>query len=137
MRLKLEVDASARRLLGFLEQNREEEIVEFPFSHCFPRNCCESASLILIYLIEEKYGLDNVVLIKGTKPRKHEHHLWVSVDTWLYDLTAHQFPRRRPIIGAFAHSLFFSFADWKIEHCRDFVDRGTIIDNYRRGVIPF
>lgn len=137
MRLKPQVDASARRLLAFLERNREEELIAFPFSYSFPRNCCESASLILIYLIEEKYGLDDILLIKGTRPRKQEHHFWVSAKTWLYDLTAHQFPRRRPIIGAPAHSLFFSFAEWKIERGRDFVDRDLILDGFRRGVIPF
>lgn len=89
-----------------LELNRRERIFEYPFGYSYPENCCESVSLILIYLIEEKYGASNVRLIKGTKPKKHELHLWVTVGDWVYDLTAHQFRNQKQIIGA----LYFATA---------------------------
>lgn len=131
------IDASARALLEFLHRNRSEKLLRYPFSFSYPQNCCESVSLILTYLLEEKYELDNVTIIKGTKPRKHQHHLWVMVGALNYDLTAHQFPRRKPIIGVLAHSFFFTFPDWKVEYGRDFVAREEIIALYREGVIPF
>ncbi|APR53174.1 hypothetical protein CA223_04395 [Sphingomonas koreensis] len=135
--LKPGIDASALLLLDFLERNRAEEHFEFPFSFSFPRNACESVSLILTYLIEEKYGLDTVEIIKGTKPKKHEHHFWVKVGDWQYDLTAHQFGQRKPIIGVFAHQLFLSYPEWGIERGRDFVERDAVLELYRAGVIPF
>ncbi len=133
---KADLNRSARKLLAFLERNLEEEVFEYPFSHSFPRNCCESVSLILAYLFEEKYCLDNVRIIKGTK-RGHEHHLWVTVGDLIYDLTAHQFPRRRPIIGVYYHRLPLSYPDWEIEKGRDFVDREEVVRLFRNGVIPF
>jgi hypothetical protein len=134
---KSEIERSIRGLMAFLERNKQDAIFEFPFSYSYPRNCCESVSLILTYLLEEKYGLRNVVVMKGTKPRKHEHHFWIRVGDFHYDLTAHQFPRRRPIVGVLAHSLFFSFAEWEVEHGRDFVERDAVIALYRAGAIPF
>lgn len=135
--LKARIDESAVEIMAFFQRNRTEESFEYPFSFSYPKNCCESVSLILTYLIEEKYGLENVTIIKGTKPRTYEHHFWVMVGDWNYDLTAHQFSRRKPIIGVLHHSLFFSFRDWKIEHGRDFVDRNEVVSLYRAGVIPF
>ncbi|TNC98618.1 MAG: Uncharacterized protein FD119_89 [Stygiobacter sp.] len=133
---KGDLDRSARELLGFLERNVEEEVFKYPFSHSFPRICCESVSLILTYLLEEKYRLDNVRIIKGTT-RGHEHHLWVMVGDLIYDLTAHQFPRRKPIIGALCHRLPLSYPDWEVEEGRDFVNRDEVVRLFRNGVIPF
>lgn len=134
---KADLDASARALLDFLHRNKSEKLLRYPFSFSYPENCCESVSLILTYLLEEKYGLNDVLIIKGTRPRKHQHHLWVTANGWIYDLTAHQFPRRKPIIGVLAHSFFFTFPEWTIEHGRDFVSRDEIVSLYRAGVIPF
>lgn len=133
---KADLDRSALTLLGFLELNLAEEVFEYPFSHSFPRNCCESVSLILTYLFEEKYGLDDVRIVKGTK-RGYEHHLWVMVGDLIYHLTAHQFPRRKPIIGALSHPLPLSYPDWEYEEGRDFVDREEVVRLFLSGVIPF
>lgn len=134
---KADIDGSVDRLMAFLEANRAAEIFEFPFSYSYPRNCCESVSLILAYLLEEKYSLTDVAVIKGTRPRKHEHHFWVMVGDLCYDLTAHQFPKRKPIIGLLAHPLFFSFPEWKIELGRDLVNREEVLSLHRAGIIPF
>jgi hypothetical protein len=134
---KADIDASARLLVAFLERNEAERLFKFPFSYSYPTNCCESVSLILTYLLEEKYGLENVAIIKGTKPRKQEHHFWVVAGDWNYDLTAHQFSCRKPIIGVLAHRFFFTFPEWAVEHGRDFVDRDEVVALYRQGAIPF
>ena len=98
--LKAQISQSARVLIDFLTENSATDAFEFPFSHSYPRNCCESVSMIFSYLLEEKYGLRDITIIRGTKPRLHEHHFWVRAAGLLYDLTAHQFPRRRPILVA-------------------------------------
>lgn len=135
--LKQDLDASVLKLAKFLELNQRERIFEYPFGYSYPVNCCESVSLILIYLIDEKYGASNVRLIKGTKPKKHEHHLWVTVGDWVYDLTAHQFRNQKQIIGALFSPLHFRYKDWMIDKARDFVEREQVIALYRSGIIPF
>jgi len=135
---KVDLDRSARVLLGFLERNQHEQILEYRFGHSYPKNCCESVSLILTYLLEEKYQLDTVTIIQGTRREVDEHHYWVIADDLIYDLTAHQFPGQSPIIGVQAHTPFLDeFPDREIERGRDFVDRASVIAAYRAGVIPF
>ena len=134
---KADIDYSATTLLAFLERNRSERIFDYPFGYSYPKNCCESVSLILTYLLEEKYKLDNVRVFKGSKVCGYEHHFWVMVGDWIYDLTAHQFAGHDPKIGVLADPLFFSYPDWSVEQSRDFVDRACVIAAYRRGVLPF
>lgn len=135
---KADLDNSVRALLAFLERNRTERIFEYPFGYSYPQNCCESVSLILTYLLEEKYQLDNVTIIKGARRDLYEHHFWVLVGDLTYDLTAHQFPGHEPIIGVLAHTLFLDeFPEWEIETERDFVDRSRVISAYHASVIPF
>lgn len=135
---KLELDQSAARLLAFLERNRRERIFDYPFGYSYPQNCCESVSLILTYLLEEKYQLKNVRVIRGSKPCGYEHHFWVMAGDWTYDLTAHQFEGYKPIIGVLAHALFLdTFPDWLLVCDRSFVDRDEVVALFRSGVIPF
>lgn len=134
---KAQLDRSAGVLLAFLEQNHKERLFSYPLCSSYPKNSCESVSLILTFLLEEKYGLGNVRIIKGTD-RQHGHHLWVMAGDLIYDLTAHQFPSREPIIGALADEfLLDEYPDWSVETGRDFVDRDEVIALYRAGVIPF
>lgn len=135
---KADLDNSALELLAFLERNRTEKFFEYPFEHSYPHNCCESVCLILTFLLEEKYPLDNVTIIKGTRRDVYEHHFWVMVGDLTYDLTAQQFPGHEPIIGVLAHELFLDeFPEWEIETERDFVDRARVISGYHAGIIPF
>ena len=83
-----DLDRSANKLLTFLEANRVEDVLLYPFSHSYPNNCCESVSLILTYLLEEKYRLNNVMIVKGTKRDACEQHFWAGVGKPYYDLTA-------------------------------------------------
>lgn len=135
--LKAQISQSACILIDFLTENRATEVFEFPFSHSYPRNCCESVSMIFSYLLEDKYGLPDVTIIRGTKPRLHEHHFWVRAAGLLYDLTAHQFPRRRPILGLERHALFASFPEHRAIHEYGFVDREEVLALHRADVIPF
>lgn len=132
-----DLDRSARALLAFLEQNLQERLFDYPFGRSYPKNSCQSVSLILTYLLEEKYRLGNVRIIKGTN-RRHEHHFWVMAGDLIYDLTAHQFPGREPVIGALADNfLLDEYPDWSVDTDRDFVNRDEVIALYRAGVIPF
>jgi len=134
---KANLDRSAKALLAFLARNLQERLLDYPFGSSYPKNSCESVSLILTYLLEEKYQLRNVRIIKGTN-RRHEHHLWVMAGDLIYDLTAHQFLGREPVIGALADKfLLDEYPDWSVETNRDFVDRDEVIACYRAGVIPF
>ena len=134
---KANLDRSARALLAFLARNLQERLFDYPFGSSYPKNSCESVSLILTYLLEEKYQLGNVRIIKGTN-RRHEHHLWVMAGDLIYDLTAHQFAGREPVIGALADKfLLDEYPDWSVEIKRDFVDRDDVIALYQAGVIPF
>lgn len=135
--LKAQISQSAHILIDFLTENRATDAFEFPFSHSYPRNCCESVSMIFSYLLEDKYGLPDITIIRGTKPRLHEHHFWVRAAGSLYDLTAHQFPGHRPIIGVERHALFASFPKHRAIHEHGFVDRERVLALHRAGVIPF
>jgi hypothetical protein len=136
--LKSRLDNSARRLLAFFGRNRRERNFRYPFHASYPLNCCESVSLILSYLLEEKYGLPNVRVIRGSRPSGYEHHFWVMAGDWIYDLTAHQFDGHAPLIGVLAHELFLDeFPDWTLIEEREFVERDKVVGLYRSGVIPF
>lgn len=88
------------------------------------------------YLVAEKYGLTAEV-IKGTKPRKNEHHFWVRCDGLLYDLTAHQFSGRRPILGVEQHSFFETFPQQVVLENPGFIDQRRVLELYRSGAIVF
>lgn len=135
--LRGEIARSAWLLIEYLTRNARTEVLEYPFGYSFPRNCCESASIIFSYLLQEKYSLTDVAIIRGTKPRKFEHHFWVSTCGRLYGLTAHQFAGRRPIIGVERHSFFATYPRQEELYQSGFVDRGRIRRLYRRGIIPF
>lgn len=128
---------SARLLMAFLERNRQERRLRYPFSLSYPHNCCESVSLIFIFLLEEKYGLTDAVLFMGANNRD-ERHFWVGVGPFFYDLTAHQFDGYEPVIGSWVHELALNeFPEWSIEAPREIVDRDRVIELYRSGVIQF
>lgn len=132
-----ELVRSAYRLIAFLEENRESEGFDYPFGHAFPRNCCESVSMIFSYLAVARYGLEDVAVIRGTDPERYEHHFWVSAGGRVYDLTAHQFPGYRPVLGEIENPLSLRFSEHCEMHEPEFVDRGEVIDLFRRGIIPF
>lgn len=136
MHKSLELAASAAALIGFLEVNRSTRRIRFPFAYSFPQNCCEGASRIFSYLVAEKYDRSAEV-IKGTKPRKNEHHFWVRCEGLLYDLTAHQFSGRRPILGAERHSFLETFPLQVVSENPEFIDQRRVLELFRSGAIVF
>lgn len=103
------ITASAERLLAFLNLNRVKVIFEFPFFYSFPYNACESVSVIFAFLVEERYGVRDTAIIRGTDPERYEQHFWVRVRGRIYDLTAQQFRGRRPVLGAIATPVAMRF----------------------------
>lgn len=89
-----DVRRSAARLLAFLEQNRIDGQLQYPFSSCFPGNSCESVSRMLAALTSERYPGAVLRILQGSHPAKNEHHFWVEIDGLIYDLTAHQLDRK-------------------------------------------
>lgn len=132
---------SAGRLIAFLEHNgganSDGEKLKFPYSRLFPQNCCEGVSAIFSILLAEKYGLQDVAIIRGTDPGPDEHHFWVRAGGRIYDLTAQQFGGLEPVFGALEHPLAAKFSDQTERGETDAVDRDEIIALYHRDVIPF
>ncbi|WP_051003720.1 hypothetical protein [Sphingobium sp. SYK-6] len=131
------ITASAERLLAFLDLNRVEGIFEFPSSRSFPHNACQRVSMIFAFLVEERYAVRDAAIIRGTNPRRYEHHFWVRACGRIYDLTAQQFRGRRPILGMVATPLARRFNEQQEMHDADSVERAEVIDLFRRGIIPF
>ena len=48
------------------------------FSGSFKADLDRSANKLLTYLLEEKYRLNNVMIVKGTKRDACEQHFWVG-----------------------------------------------------------
>jgi len=129
--------ASSERLLAFFYLNRIESIFKFPFSCSFPRNACKSVSVIFAFLVEERYGVQDAVIIRGTDSKKYEHHFWVRASGRIYDLTAQQFCGLRPILGSLTTPLALRFTEQEAMYDAGLVDRAEVIDLFRSGIIPF
>ncbi|WP_156408495.1 MULTISPECIES: hypothetical protein [unclassified Ensifer] len=129
---------SARALSTFLEQNQETCVLDYPFAVVYPKNCCQSASLMLLYLFEEKYGLPGVELVKGSNRETDESHYWVRAGGLVYDLTAHQFSGRTPVFGVPEGSYMRElFPESEIDPERTWLDRNEVCGLYRGDRIPF
>lgn len=134
-----DVRRSAARLLAFLEQNRIDGQLQYPFSSCFPGNSCESVSRMLAALTSERYPGAVLRILQGSHPGKNEHHFWVEIDGLIYDLTAHQFPGHSPILGAPGTPLVVLFPQIEIalDEPLGGLDLELIVQAYRDGMIPF
>lgn len=109
----------------------------YPFSASYPKNCCESVSLIFYYLMKEKYPSAMVRIVHGTKA-EHEDHFWLEVDGLIFDLTAHQFENvEAPILGEKSSSLTEEYQPDGEEPRYDFVHEGEIVALHRCGCFDF
>lgn len=132
------LDRSARKLSLFLVENRDTCILDFPWASLYPENCCQSASLLLLYLFEEKYGLRGGELVKGFTYSFSESHFWVRIEDLAYDLTAGQFPNLAPAIGVpECLHLRDKFPEREVDLERTFLDKHQLLGLYRAGKIPF
>lgn len=134
-----DVRRSAARLMAFLEHNRIDGRLQYPFSGCFPANSCESVSRMLAALTAERYPRATFRILKGSDPGKNAHHFWVEIDGFIYDLTAHQFPGQEPILGELGTPLvaLFPQVDIALDEPLSGLDLELIVQAYRDGMIPF
>lgn len=134
-----DVRRSAARLLAFLEQNRIDDRLRYPYSGCFPTRCCEGVSRMLAALTAERYPAAKCRILQGSHTGKNEHHFWVEIDGLVYDLTAHQFPGHRPILGEPGTPLVVLFpqVDIALDEPLGGLDLELIVQAYRDGMIPF
>ncbi|RAR98618.1 hypothetical protein [Ensifer adhaerens] len=132
------LERSARILATFLEENRITCILPYANAPLFPKNCCQSASLILLYLLEEKYGQQDVELIKGSNYQTDESHYWVRAGGLVYDLTAHQFSGLTPVFGVPEGSYLRGlFPESEVDPERTWLDRSEVCRLYQAQCIPF
>lgn len=124
-------------LIAFMEKNRFEKLFKFPFSYSYPTNCCEGASLIFRYLSLEKYDID-VEVWRGKKPNGEMHFWNVTRGGLIYDLTAHQFPREKAIIGKRTSVTANRFrSDVVLYRDERNLERDQVVAAYRDSLIPF
>jgi hypothetical protein len=62
---------------------------------CFPKQCCDVASLLLAYHLRGQ-GFLKVERVFGRLGE--ESHVWLEVDGWIVDITADQFAGGDPVI---------------------------------------
>lgn len=132
-----DIRQSASNLVSFLEQNKFAQIYPYFRSYFYPEGCCESVSLIFIYLMKAKYPSAKARVVRGTNT-KQEHHFWVEIEGLIFDLTAHQFePFETPILGEKSSSLTKEYEPDDQGPNYDFVDESTIVALHWCGVIRF
>lgn len=137
MVVKADLDRSARKLMEFLEKTRAEPPLVFTGCYGFPNNACEGTSLIFAYLVDEAFPTACPVIIKGANPMGTGDHYWVMVGDLVYDLTAAQFEGFEPVLGSSIHPLGACFPDQIVHDDRSHVDRESVLELHRLGLIPF
>jgi len=112
-----EKEALAIRIREYIQSNRSG--IDAPFIQGFPRNCCESASMILGVIFDRCYPDKQIQLIESKAIFEQGMHFWIEVDELVYDITCDQFSRfSGPIIGGSRSSLshYFSvFAETSVQ----------------------
>jgi hypothetical protein len=68
------------------------QVVDLPFMHDFPKNCCEVASSLLACALQEKYPNATITCVAGFSEKSCEQHHWIMINNILIDPTIHQFP---------------------------------------------
>ena len=135
--MSYDIRQSASNLVDFLERNKTTEEFVFPFSHSYPRNCCESVSVLFYHLAAVKYPSAKVRIVRGINARD-ENHFWLEVDGLIFDLTSHQFETiQAPIIGAKTNPLADEYGTNEDEPNYDLVDRHTVAESHGRIVFGF
>lgn len=90
---------------------------------CFPKGCCDMASSLL-HIILEREGYSNAHIIIKENIDSYSH-VWIEIDEFIIDLTAHQFKsihtpyiliekNNYPLTNKFNRSRIhnFSYKDW-------------------------
>lgn len=99
-----EKEILALHIREYLQSNFSE--VDAPFMRQFPRNCCESASMILGVIFDRCYPDRQIQLIESNSTFDRGMHFWIEVDGSVYDITCDQFDHfSGPIVGGSRDSL--------------------------------
>ncbi|MVF14910.1 hypothetical protein FT643_22500 [Ketobacter sp. MCCC 1A13808] len=72
--------------------------VEIPFFWQFPRNCCESASILLSESVLLVYPEKQIYFVRSRLDSTI--HIWIEIDDLVFDVTLDQFEKYdAPVIG--------------------------------------
>ena len=83
----------------YLENNRSK--IDLPFMFQFPNSCCETATLILGYILKKEFPENNFSVIKAENHEMPARHFWLKTNSIIFDITSDQFSGiKKPIIGA-------------------------------------
>lgn len=102
----------SKRIRAVFQIDREK--IDLPFFSGFPTNSCRGASIFLGYLLNEHFPDSMIQLIHGSNRYKNEHHYWLEVDGYVFDITADQFDQfSSPIYASLANPLqgYFSVVE--------------------------
>ena len=102
----------SKRVRAVFQKNGDK--INLPFFSSFPKNSCRGASIYLGYLLNERFPDSMVQLIHGLHRYQNEHHYWLEVDGYTFDITADQFDQySSPIYASLANPLqaYFSVVE--------------------------
>jgi len=118
--MKREIVIFSKRVRAVFQSDREK--IELPFFSGFPKNSCRGASIFLGYLLNERFPDSMVQLIHGSNRYKNEHHYWLEVDGYIFDITADQFDQfSSPIYASLTNPLQIHFP---------VIERSCVIESY-------
>ncbi|WP_150104355.1 hypothetical protein [Shewanella sediminis] len=94
----------SKRVRAVFQNDRAK--IDLPFFSGFPKNSCRGASIFLGYLLNARFPDSMIELIHGSNRYKNEHHYWLEVDGYIFDITADQFDQfSSPIYASLANPL--------------------------------
>jgi len=118
--MKRDIVIFSKRVRAVFQSGREK--IDLPFFSGFPKNSCRGASIFLGYLLNERFPDSRVQLIHGSNQYKNEHHYWLEVDGYIFDITADQFDQfSSPIYASLTNPLQTYFS---------VVERSCVIKSY-------
>lgn len=110
----------SKRVRAVFQNDRGK--IGIPFFSGFPKNSCRGASIYLGYLLNERFPDSMVQLIHGSHRYKNEHHYWLEIDGYTFDITADQFDQyTSPIYASLANPLQAYFS---------VVERSCVVKSY-------
>ena len=118
----------ARNLRNYLNANKH--VLNLPFIHGFPSNCCEISTLILAVAIRNNQ-LDNasVRVVIGYDNENNESHFWLEVDSEFIDITADQFDSvNLPLYGGFNDFIVKKFSNVEKQSLDEFILQSDLLE---------
>jgi hypothetical protein len=98
----------AKKLRSYFEVNCRD--LELHIVSRFPKNSCETSSLVLGKILCDEFPEKEILLVKGTNTKKYEMHFWVEAGGHTFDITADQFSGiEGPIYGPASSKIYKRF----------------------------